>query len=154
MITHRYYKSFIFGFIIVLILAYLSFKKHYISYSACYKLTSVSTPFYPDAYRFINTIHEFDVVFKSMDTTYNLETFFDSCDIDLNSYTYLIVVGAPIKEMYYSYVTTVFADKSPDYAKAIRKNKKCVFIDYYPPTGHVYIYRIKQDLSLSGFDGL
>ena len=46
--------------------------------------------------------------------------------------------------MYYSFKTTLFDDKSPSYAKAIRHKKKCVFINYNIPTGYTYLYEIKK----------
>lgn len=65
-----------------------------------------------------------------------------------------MVFGAPIKDAYYSLKTTIFDDKSPSYAKAIRYNRNCVFLDYCHPTGYVYLYKIKKDLSLTGFNGI
>ena len=62
--------------------------------------------------------------------------------------------GAPIKKMYYSFKTTLFDDKSPSYAKAIRHKKKCVFINSNIPTGYTYLYEIKKDETLTGFNGI
>lgn len=74
--------------------------------------------------------------------------------LDFNNHTYLFVFGAPIKKMYYSFKTTLFDDKSPSYAKAIRHKKKCVFINYNIPTGYTYLYEIKKDETLTGFNGI
>ena len=78
----------------------------------------------------------------------------DTNKLDFNNHTYLFVFGAPIKKMYYSFKTTLFDDKSPSYAKAIRHKKKCVFINYNIPTGYTYLYEIKKDETLTGFNGI
>ena len=144
------------GFIatIVLSLLYIAYSKHYIRYSACYKLTMLKTCYYPDAYRFINTKEDFEIYVELLNNTIDVKKIIDSNKLDFNKYTYVIVFGAPIKEMYYSLKTTILDDKSPSYAKAIKHKKKCVFIKYAPPTGDIYIYRIKKDLSLTGFNGI
>ncbi len=139
---------------IVLSLFYIAYSKHYIKYSACYKLVTLKTPFYPDAYRFINTKEDFEIYIGLMDNTIDVKSFIDYNKIDFKRYTYIMVFGAPVEEMYYSLKTTIFDDKSPSYAKAMRFKKKCVLIKYAPPTGYIYIYRIKKDLSLTGFNGM
>ena len=45
--------------VIVFGLSFIICNKHYIKYSACYKLPIPKTPFYPDAYKFANTKEEF-----------------------------------------------------------------------------------------------
>ena len=40
--------------VIVFGLSFIICNKHYIKYSACYKLPIPKTPFYPDAYKFVN----------------------------------------------------------------------------------------------------
>ena len=44
--------------VIVFGLSFIICNKHYIKYSACYKLPIPKTPFYPDAYKFANTKEE------------------------------------------------------------------------------------------------
>ena len=83
-----------------------------------------------------------------------VEAIIDTNKLDFNNHTYLFVFGAPIKKMYYSFKTTLFDDKSPSYAKAIRHKKKCVFINYNIPTGYTYLYEIKKDETLTGFNGI
>lgn len=139
---------------IVLSLFYIAYSKHYIKYSACYKLKTLKTPYYPDAYRFINTKEVFEVCIESVDNTIDVKKFIESNKIDFRRYSYVMVFGAPVKDMYYSLKTTIFDDKSPSYAKAIKYKKKCAFIKYAHPTGYVYIYQIKKDLSLTGFNGI
>ena len=128
--------------------------KHYIKYSACYKLPIPKTPFYPDAYKFANTKEEFLSNMKLINNAIKVEAIIDTNKLDFNNHTYLFVFGAPIKKMYYSFKTTLFDDKSPSYAKAIRHKKKCVFINYNIPTGYTYLYEIKKDETLTGFNGI
>ena len=116
--------------VIVFGLSFISCNKHYIKYSACYKLPIPKTPFYPDAYKFVNTKEEFLSNIKLINNAIKVEAIIDTNKLDFNNHTYLFVFGAPIKKMYYSFNTTLFGDKSPSYAKAIRHKKKCVFINY------------------------
>ena len=113
--------------VIVFGLSFIICNKHYIKYSACYKLPIPKTPFYPDAYKFVNTKEEFLSNMKLIDNAIKVEAIIDTNKLDFNNHTYLFVFGAPIKKMYYSFKTTLFDDKSPSYAKAIRHKKKCVF---------------------------
>ena len=136
--------------VIVFGLSFIICNKHYIKYSACYKLPIPKTPFYPDAYKFANTKEEFLSNMKLINNAIKVEAIIDTNKLDFNNHTYLFVFGAPIKKMYYSFKTTLFDDKSPSYAKAIRHKKKCVFINYNIPTGYTYLYEIKKDGQLSG----
>ena len=154
MTKKRLFLIVVFTATIVLSLLSIAYSKHYIKYSARYKLTTLKTPYYPDAYRFINTKEDLEVCIESVNDTVDVKNFIESNKIDFRRYSYVMVFGAPIKEMYYSLKTTIFDDKSPSYAKAIKYNKKCVFIKYAHPTGYIYIYRIKKDLSLTGFNGI
>lgn len=134
-------------------LLFLFYSKHYIRYSACYKIKTLKTPFYPDAYCFINSKDKFDLCVTPHDNAFDETKFIEYYKIDFNRYTYVIVYGAPIKNMYYSLKTTLWDDDSPSYDRAIRYNKKFVVINYEHPTGYIYLYRIKKDLSLRGFGG-
>lgn len=109
MIKHRLYKVIVSISITVLSLLYLVYSRHYISYSACYKLASLKTPFYPDAYRFINTKEDFEVCINSMNHISGTYHFIESCKMDFKNYTYLIVFGAPVRDMYYSIKTTILS---------------------------------------------
>ena len=140
--------------VIVFGLSFIICNKHYIKYSACYKLPIPKTPFYPDAYKFANTKEEFLSNMKLINNAIKVEAIIDTNKLDFNNHTYLFVFGAPIKKMYYSFKTTLFDDKSPSYAKAIRHKKKCVFINYNIPTGYTYLYEIKKDETLTGFNGI
>ena len=140
--------------VIVFGLSFIICNKHYIKYSACYKLPIPKTPFYPDAYKFVNTKEEFLSNMKLINNATKVEAIIDTNKLDFNNHTYLFVFGAPIKKMYYSFKTTLFDDKSPSYTKAIRHKKKCVFINYKIPTGYTYLYEIKKDETLTGFNGI
>ena len=111
--------------VIVFGLSFIICNKHYIKYSACYKLPIPKTPFYPDAYKFANTKEEFLSNMKLINNAIKVEAIIDTNKLDFNNHTYLFVFGAPIKKMYYSFKTTLFDDKSPSYAKAIRHKKIC-----------------------------
>lgn len=143
--------------IITISLSYIFFKKHYISYSAYYRLSFCQTEFYPLAYRFINSEQELIKLLALKDNGRNKETrirsVLSSIDFDFNNHTYLIVYGAPVKDMYYSIKTTLFDDISPSYASARRYGKQCVFINYSLPTGYCYIYELEKNTDITGFDG-
>lgn len=113
--------------VIVFGLSFITCNKHYIKYSACYKLPIPKTPFYPDAYKFVNTKEEFLSNMKLINKAIKVEAIIDTNKLDFNNHTYLFVFGAPIKKMYYSFKTTLFDDKSPSYAKAIRHKKMCIY---------------------------
>lgn len=136
----------------VLYFLYAFFCKHYIQYSACYKLP-MQTCFWPYAYEFINTREKLQFHIEGEDKAFDVDGFIRSKKIDFDRHTYLIVHGAPVENMYYSWKTTLFDDISPDWAKAWRYYKQCVFINYRAPTGGVYIYEIKKDVRLRGFGG-
>lgn len=74
-----------------------------------------------------------------MNDTVDVKNFIESNKIDFRRYSYVMVFGAPIKEMYYSLKTTIFDDKSPSYAKAIKYNKKMCFYKICS-SNRVYIY--------------
>lgn len=77
------------GFIatIVLSLLYIAYSKHYIRYSACYKLTMLKTRYYPDAYRFINTKEDFEIYVELLNNTIDVKKIIDSNKLDFNKYT-------------------------------------------------------------------
>lgn len=64
--------------------------------------------------------------------------------LDFNECTYLIVAGAKIKNIYWSFKTTLFDDHSPPYSKAYHEGKKCIIIDYSAPDGKTYIYKLRK----------
>ena len=98
---------------IVLLLMYFIYNKHYIQYNACYKFPMLKTSFYPDAYKFINTREDFEKYTELIDNAINLSSIFEFRKLDFEKYTYILVFGAPVKNMYYSLKTTFCDDKSP-----------------------------------------
>lgn len=97
---------------------------------------------------------------KEMESYLNLLTVSEKCmysnnlDLDFSKYTYVIVQGAKLKRMYWSFKRTLFDDPSPAYAKAYREGKKSLFVQYNTPDGGIYIYRINKNFSLSNLNGL
>ena len=69
-----------------------------LSFIACYKLPIPKTPFYPDAYKFVNTKEEFLSNMKLINNAIKVEAIIDTNKLDFNNYTYLFVFGAPIKK--------------------------------------------------------
>lgn len=131
--------------------ACIFWRKHPVRYQACYRIPGAETTFYPDAYRFLNSEEELlqSIGLIGLDTTY-----FSRLGLDFERHTYILVFGAPIREMYHSLKTTLFDDKSPGYASARRYGKRCVFIDYDRPDNGLYLYEIDKSPNLTGFNGL
>lgn len=143
--------------IISLILVLLSidylqnfFRQRDVLYNAFYEIDE--DDFYPDAY----------VVFHSeMQLKQSAAYRFHADEIekamsgkfDFFKYSYVIVYGAKIERMYYSFKSTIFDDKSPSYASARRFHKQCLFIEYKEPDGHIYMYQIDRNPELMGFGG-
>ena len=73
--------------------------------------------------------------------------------LDFSKYSYVMVQGAKVKRMYFSIKSTLFYDKSPDWAKARRFWKLCLFIEYQNPDNYMYIYQIDKNTRLRGFCG-
>ncbi len=130
------------------------FRRHDIPYLACYRLSVKHTEFYPDAYRFIHSEEEFGNLMQLVDSELDVDSLISQNQLDFARYTYLIVFGARIKRIYYSYKSTWFNDRSPSYAKARRRNKNCVFVEYDLPDHRVYLYRLERDTTWRGFDGI
>ncbi|VBB45382.1 hypothetical protein TRIP_D300212 [uncultured Paludibacter sp.] len=132
----------------------LFFKKHYVSYNSYYKIPNVERDFYSGAYVFFHSKNELKSFFDLNDETHKFMENSKYINFNFSKYSYLIVYGAKIDKMYYSYKTTWFDDPSPSYAKARRFGKKCVFIKYRKVDKAVYFYQIKKDTLLTGFNGL
>lgn len=109
---------------------------------------------YPDAYVFLHSeqaLKEYGFLNERTQKIIN------KCGSDFNfsKYSYVICYGRPVAQMYHSYKTTCFDDKSAGYAKMNGKN--VVFMDYGDSIKNstpVYIYRLKNDSSLRGFYGI
>lgn len=153
----KYIVAIIFGLIIFPISIYWFSKKHYPAFEIYFKIPNVESDLYPGAYVFFNSNAQLTSFFNMNKDT---RIYGENCKdvkFDFDNYTYVIVYGAKIESMYYSYKTTFFNDPSPSYAKARRYGKKCVFIDYNKASKAekgVYFYRLKRDTLLRGFDGL
>lgn len=137
---------------IILVALFVVYPRHYVSYSACYELPYKSD-FYPLAYKFINTKHEFEFLIRFHDKQIDINDFFKTYNIDLKKHTYLWVYGAPIKVMFHSIKTTLFDDPSPCYCSARRYRQKYVLINYGSQTGLLYIYELDKDESLTSPQG-
>lgn len=151
------YKIVFILFIIALILLMVLFcKKHYVKYDTYYKVPNVSSAFYPDAYVFFHSADKLRRFFNICDDTRDIGKNSQQIDFDFEKYSYVIVFGARIDNMYYSCKTTLFNDPSPSYAKARRFGDKCVFINYKekPIDSGVFFYRVKKNPSLRGFNSL
>lgn len=142
------------------LIIYIFLNKHYIPFEEVCKIYNVEDEkgFYPDAYVFFHSNREIENFFKH--TNKYTELYGEKCKnihFDFNNYSYVIVYGAKIKSMYYSYKTTIFNDKSPDYAKAHRYGDICVFIEYEEWTKQnngIYFYKVKRNPKFRGFGGL
>jgi hypothetical protein len=149
----------IIAFAIIVFGSYFFFKKNYLDYELTCKLPNVRNgEFYPDAYVFFHNKKSIDSFFELTEETKNLKKNIPEGTIfDFNNYSYCIFYGRKVKSMYYSYKTTYFDDPSPSYASSRRYGNKCVFVTYDKPTSNIdnaiYIYRVKRDDKLSGFNG-
>lgn len=143
-------KSYIFIIAIyvtgIIVTSFIFVKKHDIQYVNVHSLSTKGNPFYPDAFEIINEQKEMDSYTRLLGLQ---EINLNSVNLDFSKYTYIIVHGAKVKRMYWSFKQTLFNDSSPSYAKAYRKGKKCLFIQYLEPDGGIYLYKINKDLSLS-----
>lgn len=149
----------IIAFAIIVFGSYFFFRKKHLDYELAYKLPNVRNgEFYPDAYVFFHNQKSIDRFFELTDETKKLKKFIPPETIfDFDNYSYCIFYGRKIKSMYYSYKTTYFDDPSPSYESCRRYGYKCVFVTYDKPTSNIdnaiYIYRVKKDEKLSGFNG-
>ena len=106
--------------------------------------------FYPDGYSVFHTEKEF---LESATYFYDGKDIAKAMKLDFSRYSYVLLQGAKVKRMYYSIKSTLFDDKSPDWAKARRFWKFCLFIEYQEPDGYMYIYQIDKNTRLRGFGG-
>ena len=140
------------------------FMKNYVEYDKYYKVNSGKTDFRPGAYCFyhvesydstkphqpaISYLYSYNQRYHRYDTSA-----LDSIDFDFTRYSYLVVYGAKVKNMYWNFITTTFEDDSPSYCCARRYGQQFVKIEYEEPDGNIYIYRIKHNEALTGYCGL
>ena len=106
--------------------------------------------FYPDGYRVFHSEKEF---LQSAWFFYDGKEITQAMKLDFSKYSYVLVQGAKVKRMYFSIKSTLFDDKSPEWAKAYRFGCLCLFIDYQAPDNYMYIYQIEKNTRLIGFGG-
>lgn len=106
--------------------------------------------FYPDGYRVFHTEKEF---LESAWFFYDGKEITQAMKLDFSNFSYVLVQGAKVKRMYFSIKSTLFDDKSPEWAKAYRFGCLCLFIEYQAPDNYMYIYQIEKNTRLIGFGG-
>lgn len=111
-----------------------------------YKKIEQSDGFYPDAYRVFHTEKEFR---ESAVCLYHGKKILQAIDMNFEKYSYVIVYGAKVERMYYSFKTTIFDNVSPSWAKPFRHGKFCLFLKYQHPDNNIYIYQIEKNSYLS-----
>ena len=148
----KHYKigiSFSVIFTIVLIVGF--FHEFEVDYSDYKRIKHVGGEgFYPDGYGVFHTEKDF---LQSATYLYHGKDITKVMKLDFSKYSYVEVNGAKVKRMYYSIKSTLFDDKSPDWAKARRFWKLCLFIEYQDPDGYMYVYQINKNSRLRGFGG-
>jgi hypothetical protein len=143
--------------IIMSVSTFMFLNKTYLDFELICSLNEKRTEFNPNAYVVFHTQKQLDSFFEMNSNTTYLKTQLPSELIfDFKNYSYCIVYGKQVKNMCYSYKTTLFDDISPSYASCWKYRKKCVFIEYDTnKTGKgTYLYKLKHDSKLRGFDGL
>jgi len=152
-----YFVLIILGLIILTIPIHSFYKKNFLEVNRYYKIPNVESNYYPGAYVFFHSNDKLRQFFEMNESTRTYRENSKNINFDFENYSYLIVYGAKIESIYYSFKTTYFNDPSPSYAKAKRFGKKCVFINYDKASEDekgVYFYRLRKDTTLRGFDGL
>lgn len=135
----------------IIALTFGFFHQFEVDYSDYKKIKPVGGEgFYPDGYSVFHTEKEF---LQSATYLYDGKDITHVMNMDFSKYSYVMVQGAKIKRMYFSIKSTLFDDKSPDWAKARRFGKLCLFIEYQTPDNYMYIYQIGKNTFLRGFGG-
>lgn len=68
--------------------------------------------------------------------------------LDFESNMYLIVYGAKIKSLHWSFKSTLFNNIEAPYSKVYIKGKKLIKIEYQKPDGNIYVYKMGKDPTL------
>lgn len=134
--------------------SYFFLHKNYIKSELICEIPNTSNVFHPDAYEFFHSKNEIDRFLELNQTTKSYKNYINKTEFDFNDFSYFIVYGREVKEIYYSYKSTFFDDQSPTYARP--GGKIPVFINYKNKGSRngVFIYRIKRDKRLRGFYGI
>lgn len=140
------------GFVLFSCLVFVFYHKNYLDYKLVYEGFNLKENFEPNAYEFFHSKEEIISFFKRNKETRKIENNCGNIKFDFENYSYCIFFGGRVKQMYYSYKTTLCNDISPSYARP--SGKKVVFVEYEGNKKNtVFIYRIKKDNSLRGFYG-
>ena len=133
---------------------YFFFYKNYLQSELICEIPNPSNVFYPDAYKFFHSKNEIDRFLELNQTTKSYKNYINKTEFDFNNFSYFIVYGREVKNIYYSHKSTFFDDKSESYARP--KGKIPVFINYKNERSRngVFIYRIEKDNRLRGFYGI
>lgn len=139
------------SFTVIIGLAVGFFHEFEVCYSDCKRIKLVGGEgFYPDGYSVYHSEKEF---LRSPLYEYDGDDIMNALEMDFARYSYVMVQGAKVKRMYFSIKSTLLDDKSPDWAKARRYWKLCLFIEYQNPDNYMYIYQIDKNTRLRGFCG-
>jgi len=147
-------KYYILALVVLISISYTTYKffeKHYVTPVACYKIAYKKTDIHP--IKLIHTeedLERYAYYFDRWDQSFNpnhsyYKDYFRSLHIDFNKYSVVIVYGAPINSMFYSWKSTFFDDQSEDYCKAYKKGLQCLFIEYDEVDNETYLYLIPRN---------
>lgn len=130
---------------------YDSMRRRHLNIESCWIMTADTTDFSPYAFCIFQTQDEF---YNYCDLYNQDHEYINQIDLDFSKNTYIITYGAPIREMYYSPITTIFCDPSPNYGMAWRKGKYFLMIEYYKPDNKIYLYEIAKNTNISEVIGM
>ncbi|TPD73741.1 hypothetical protein [Flavobacterium microcysteis] len=132
---------------------YFFFYKNYLQPELICEIPDPDNTFRPDGYEFFHSKNEIDRYLELNQTTKSYKNYINKTDFNFNNFSYFIVYGREVKNIYYSYKSTFFDDKSESYARP--NGKIPVFINYKNEGSRngVFIYRIERDDRLRGFYG-
>lgn len=105
------------------------------------------TDFYPYAYRLIKDKDKWVSYVNTNSDTKKL-SMINEDSLDFNKHMYIIVYGARIKNMHWSFKSTLFDDVNASYSKTFRKGKKLIMVDYMTPDSNIYVYRMNANPTL------
>jgi len=133
---------------------WIFYRKHYLYFELVCEIPVV-TSFRPDAYVFFHSKNDLDRYFNLNENTKEYKRLLPNVDFNFKEYSYCIVYGRKIEQIWYSNKSTYFDDKSASYAKP--KGRIPVFITYEVENkdmSNVYLYKMEKDKRLRGFLGI
>ena len=134
----------IIGIVIFIVCCMLFFYKHHIRIYECYEIPMSNTEYRPLGYRVFNSSEEYDDFCSYASDSVGLRLYKKKNGFEFDKYSYLIVHGAKVDNLYYSWKTTLFDDNNPTYAKAYRQLKHYLMIDYECVDNKSYLYKIDK----------